>query len=85
MWYQEAIGTLIYVVFETHLDIAYTIHILSKFSKNPGIDHRNITKWVSDKSVEELRLMSSLYNFDLVVSWKIQIQDKFKVHSYSLR
>jgi len=46
MWHQEAIGTLIYVVFETHLDITYAIHVLSKFSKNPGIDHRNITKWV---------------------------------------
>jgi len=38
------IGTLIYVVFGTHPDIAYAIQVLSKFSKNPGIAHRNIAK-----------------------------------------
>jgi len=33
--YQETIGTLIYVVLKTYLNIIYAVQLLSYFSKNP--------------------------------------------------
>jgi len=37
--YQEAVGTLMYVMLGTRLDITYVVQFLSKFSKNPGKSH----------------------------------------------
>ena len=37
--YAKAIGNLMYVMNCTHLDIAYTISKLSRYTSNPGLDH----------------------------------------------
>ena len=34
--YQEVVSTLIYITLGTHLDIAYTVQLLSYFLKNSG-------------------------------------------------
>lgn len=44
--YQEAIGILIYAALGTRPDIAYTVQVLSKFSKDSGEAHWEAVKWV---------------------------------------
>jgi len=44
--YQEAVGTLIYAMLDTQLDITYTVQFLSKFSKNPGKSYWKAVKRV---------------------------------------
>jgi len=42
--YQEAIGILIYAALGTRPDIAYTVQVLSKFSKDSGKAHWEAVK-----------------------------------------
>ena len=44
--YQEAVGTLIYVMLGTQLDITYAVQFLLKFSKNPGKSYWKAVKRV---------------------------------------
>jgi hypothetical protein len=37
--YREAIGSIMYLAINTQPDLSYTIHILSRFMSDPGIDH----------------------------------------------
>ena len=40
-WYQQAIGSLLYLAFATRPDIAYSVIKLSRFTTNPSIEHKN--------------------------------------------
>jgi len=44
--YQEAVGTLMYAMLGTRLDITYAVQSLSKFSKNPRKSHWEAVKRV---------------------------------------
>ncbi|KAF7779102.1 hypothetical protein Agabi119p4_3447 [Agaricus bisporus var. burnettii] len=44
--YQEAVGSLMYAAIATQPDIAFTIQVLLKFSKNPGEEHWEAVKRV---------------------------------------
>jgi hypothetical protein len=35
----EAIGSIMYLAVATHPDLAYAIHILTRFMSDPGIEH----------------------------------------------
>ena len=57
--YQNLIGTLMYAMLGTHLDIAFAVGALSKFSSNPGKTH-----W--DQAVHVLCYLGGTKNLGLV-------------------
>ena len=44
--YASAIGSLIYAILCTRLDIAYVVSVTSRFQSNPGLEH-----WVAVKAI----------------------------------
>ena len=44
--YSSTIGSLIYVMVCTHLDISHAIGVVNKFLANPGKAHRETVKWI---------------------------------------
>lgn len=43
-WYARAIGSLMYALFGTRVDIAYSVSFLSRYLGNPGPQHMRATK-----------------------------------------
>ena len=44
--YLSAMGSLMYAIICTRLDIAYSVVVVSKFLSNPGKKHWNTVKWI---------------------------------------
>ncbi|KAM1216942.1 hypothetical protein ACFX2J_013172 [Malus domestica] len=69
--YASAIGSLMYAMICTRLDIAYVVSITNRYQSNPGLEH-----WAAVKMV--LKSSNSGYVFTLsggAVSWKSKKQD----------
>ena len=58
--YASTIGSLMYAILCTRLDIAYTISVTSRFHSNPGLEH-----WVAVKAI--LKFLRR--NKDLVLTY----------------
>ena len=43
--YALAIGSLMYVMVCTRLDIAHAVGVVSRYMSHPGIEHLNAVKW----------------------------------------
>ena len=57
--YAEAIGSLMYLMICTRLDIAYAVSVLSRFMSNPGEEHWKGVKWL-------LRYLKATQDYGLV-------------------
>ena len=44
--YASAVGSLMYVMVCTRLDIAHAVGVVSRFLSNPGKNHWTIIKWI---------------------------------------
>ena len=44
--YASAIGSLMYAMVCTRLDIAHAVGVVSKYMSHPGIEHWNVVKWI---------------------------------------
>ena len=44
--YASAIGSLMYAMVCTRLDIGYAVGVVSRFMSNPGKEHWNAVKWI---------------------------------------
>ena len=44
--YSSAVGSLIYVMVCTRLDIAHAVGVVNRFLVNPGKDHWKVVKWI---------------------------------------
>jgi hypothetical protein len=44
--YVSVVGSLIYAMVCTRLDIAYVVGVVSRFLSNPGREHWNAVKWI---------------------------------------
>ena len=44
--YSFPVGSLMYTMICTRLDIAYVVGVVSRFLSNPGKEHWNVVKWI---------------------------------------
>ena len=44
--YSSAVGSLIYAMVCTRLDIAHAVGVVDRFLVNPGKDHWKVVKWI---------------------------------------
>ena len=44
--YASAVGSLIYVMICTRLDISHAVGVVSRFMSNPGEEHWKVVKWI---------------------------------------
>ena len=44
--YSSAVGSLMYAMVCTRLDIAHAVRVVSRYMRHPGIQHWNAVKWI---------------------------------------
>ena len=44
--YASVVGSLMYVMVCTRLDIAHALGVVSKYMSHPRIEHLNVVKWI---------------------------------------
>ena len=44
--YASAVGSLMYAMVCTRLDIAHAVGVVSRYMSHPGIEHWNAVKWI---------------------------------------
>lgn len=44
--YLLVVGSLMYVMVCTRLDIAHAVSVVSRYMRNPGMEHWNAVKWI---------------------------------------
>src|SRR5215813_5991023 len=59
--YASTVGSLMYAMLCTRLDICFTVGVVSRFQSNPGLDH-----WVAVKHI--LKYLRRIRNYLLVYS-----------------
>ena len=72
--YASAVGSLMYVMVCTKLDIAHAVGVVSRYMSHLGIEHWNVVKWIvryliGTSSVYILGAPLLIYRFMLTKIW----------------
>ena len=53
--YTSAVGSLMYAMICTHLDLSHAVSVVSRYMANPGKEHWKAVQWIFDIFVEQRR------------------------------
>lgn len=67
--YANAVGSLMYLMVCTRLDLAHSLSVVSKYMSNPGKEHWHVVKWI-------MRNVKGTISYGLVYTIKILSEPK---------